>query len=75
MIEGVFGELAQVALSRATVLVWLDLSWGECRRGLLQRGLHYGYDPADPVDLAALTEAHSQYEYGASEALRRFRRA
>jgi hypothetical protein len=61
VIEGVYGELAQVALSRATALVWLDLSWDECREGLLQRGLHYGYDPDDPVDLAAWAEAHPQY--------------
>ena len=62
-IEGVgdYGELAPVVLSRATALVWLDLSWDECREGLLQRGLHYGYDPADPVDLAAWAEAYLQY--------------
>jgi adenylate kinase family enzyme len=61
VIEGVYGELAQVALSRATALVWLDLSWDVCREGLLQRGLHYGYNPDDPVDLAAWAEAHLQY--------------
>jgi hypothetical protein len=61
VIEGVYGELAQVALSRATALVWLDLSWDACREGLLQRGLHYGYDPDDPVDLAGWAEAHAQY--------------
>jgi hypothetical protein len=63
VIEGVgdYGELAQVVLSRATALVWLDLSWDVCREGLLQRGLHYGYDPDDPVALAAWAEAHPQY--------------
>ena len=63
VIEGVgnYGELAQLALSRATALVWLDLSWDACRDGLLQRGPHYGYDPEDPVHLAAWAEAHPRY--------------
>ena len=63
VIEGVgdYGELAQVVLSRATALVWLDLTWDVCREGLLQRGPHYGYDPDDPVNLAAWAEAHPQY--------------
>jgi hypothetical protein len=63
VIEGVgnYGELAQVVLSRATALVWLDLSWDACREGLLRRGPHYGYDPDDPVNLAAWAEAHPRY--------------
>ena len=63
VIEGVgdYEELAQVVLSCATALVWIDLSWDECREGLLQRGLHYGYDPDDPADLAAWAEAHPRY--------------
>ena len=60
IIEGVWAELLEVALARATVLVWLDLSWGECLQGLLQRGSHYGYDPANRADVVALADAHQQ---------------
>lgn len=38
IIEGVFGWLADVALPRATSLVWLDLPWSACREGLAARG-------------------------------------
>lgn len=58
VIEGVWAELLEVALLRATVLVWLDLSWDECLQGLLQRGPHYGYDPTSRADVLALEEAH-----------------
>jgi adenylate kinase family enzyme len=36
--EGVFGELAQLALPRATKLIFLDKSSEECVEGLLCRG-------------------------------------
>lgn len=42
IIEGVFGWLAEVAAQRATMLVWLDLPWNDCREGLLERGPHRG---------------------------------
>ena len=58
VIEGVFPELIAVAQARATAMVWLDLSWDECRAGLLQRGAHYGMDPADPDALMAWSNAH-----------------
>lgn len=38
VIEGVFGWLIEVALPRATHLVWLDLPWNACRTHLLARG-------------------------------------
>ena len=38
VIEGVFGWLIDVAIPQATTLIWLDLSWQECRAGLLARG-------------------------------------
>ena len=38
IIEGVFGWLAEVALPRATALIWLDLPWSICRDGLAARG-------------------------------------
>lgn len=59
VIEGVYGWLVEIALVRATALVWLDLSWAECRDGLLQRGPHYGMNPSDPDALEAWAGAHS----------------
>jgi hypothetical protein len=38
VIEGVFGWLIDVALPRATHLIWLDLPWTACRANLLARG-------------------------------------
>jgi len=38
VIEAVYGWLAQEAVSRATTLIWLNLSWEECEAGLLARG-------------------------------------
>src|SRR5215813_607306 len=35
VIEGVYGWLAEVAVPRATALVWLDIPWEVCREGLL----------------------------------------
>jgi adenylate kinase family enzyme len=58
VIEGVWGSLIEVALARATALVWLDFSWDECREGLLQRGLHHGMNPSDPDALLVWANAH-----------------
>ena len=33
IIEGVYGWLAEVALPRATALIWLDFPWNLCRAG------------------------------------------
>jgi adenylate kinase family enzyme len=38
IVEGVFGELAEIFLSRAQSLVFLDMDWTVCRAGLLVRG-------------------------------------
>ena len=38
IIEGVFGELAEMFLSRAQLLIFLDMDWSVCREGLLVRG-------------------------------------
>jgi|TARA_B100000586_G_scaffold259100_1_gene224205 hypothetical protein len=35
---GVFGNLAEVALSRTTSLVLLNKNWDECKEALLSRG-------------------------------------
>ena len=58
VIEGVYGWLAEVALMRATTLVWLDLPWAECRAGLLARGLRRGMTPNDQDALLAWAEAY-----------------
>jgi hypothetical protein len=58
IIEGVCGWLAEVALSRATKLVWLDLNWAECREGLLGRGLRRGMTTDDQEALIVWAGAY-----------------
>ena len=58
VIEGVYGWLADIALVRATTLVWLDLPWAECRDGLLARGLRRGMTANDQDALLAWAEAY-----------------
>ncbi len=49
IVEGVFGELAQEFLPRATALIWLDLDWATCLEALKKRGVSKG----DPEQTAA----------------------
>jgi adenylate kinase family enzyme len=72
VIEGVWAGLLEVALVRATALVWLDLSWDECLQGLVQRGPHYGYDPMDRAHAAALADAHRERLPGQAQLYRDF---
>ncbi len=58
IIEGAFGWLAEVALPRATTLIWLDLPWSVCRAGLLARGLRRGATSHDAADLMKWAEAY-----------------
>ena len=58
VIEGVYGWLAEVALSRAQSLIWLDPPWDECRAGLLKRGLRRGMTQGDQDALIAWAEAY-----------------
>lgn len=37
IMEGVFGELAEIVTSRATLLIFLDKEWSECEEALLSR--------------------------------------
>jgi adenylate kinase family enzyme len=53
IIEGVYGWLSDIALTRATVLVWLDLSWESCLDGLRRRGLREGMSESDRETLIA----------------------
>ncbi len=38
ILEGVYGWIAAALAPRASCLLWLDLSWTDCRRGLMERG-------------------------------------
>jgi adenylate kinase family enzyme len=38
IVEGVFGELIELFLERASCFVWLDLDWDTCRKNLIGRG-------------------------------------
>ena len=38
IVEGVFGELAQMCLGRALLLIWLDIPWDVCKQRLENRG-------------------------------------
>jgi adenylate kinase family enzyme len=38
IVEGVFGELAEMFISQAQSLIFLDMDWSVCRAGLLLRG-------------------------------------
>jgi adenylate kinase family enzyme len=58
IIEGVFGWLAEVALPKATGLIWLDFPWSLCRAGLLARGQRRGATVQDAADLMKWAEAY-----------------
>jgi adenylate kinase family enzyme len=73
VIEGVFGWLVDVAVPRATALLWLDLPWAACKAGLEARGPSYSPSPAEydalvqwrlsigPARLQALRLVTAQY--------------
>ena len=58
IIEGVFGWLADVALPKATALIWLDFPWSLCRAGLLARGLRRRATSQDAAELMKWAEAY-----------------
>ncbi|MCK1491045.1 adenylate kinase [Bradyrhizobium sp. 180] len=58
IIEGAFGWLAEVALPKATALIWLDFPWNACRAGLLARGLRLGATSHDGAELMKWAEAY-----------------
>jgi hypothetical protein len=58
VIEGVYGWLAEIALPRATALIWLDFPWAVCRDGLLARGPRRGATEQDTEDLLTWAEAY-----------------
>jgi adenylate kinase family enzyme len=65
IIEGVFGWLAEIAMPKATALIWLDLPWSVCREGLLVRGQRGGAE-ADFADLFAWSKAYWDRETSSS---------
>ena len=58
VIEGVYGRLAEVAIPRATALIWLDVPWSTCREGLLGRGMRRGGTEVEFAKLMAWAEAY-----------------
>jgi adenylate kinase family enzyme len=58
IIEGVYGSLAEVALPRATALIWLDFPWSICRAGLLARDPRRGATDQDAVELLNWAETY-----------------
>lgn len=38
ILEGVFGDLAYIGISKADFLIFLNLDWSECKKGLMLRG-------------------------------------
>ena len=58
IIEGVYGWLAEVAIPRATALIWLDLPWDVCREGLHARGQRRGGTEVDFSELFKWAEAY-----------------
>ena len=58
IIEGVFGWLAEIALPKATALIWLDFPWSLCRAGLVARGLRRGATDDDAAELMKWAEAY-----------------
>src|SRR5712692_576848 len=58
IIEGAFGWLAEVALPKATALIWLDFPWSLCRAGLLARGPRRGATDQDAVELLNWAETY-----------------
>src|SRR6476659_10308892 len=58
IIEGAFGWLAEVALPKATALIWLDFPWSLCRAGLLARSPRRGATDQDTVELLKWAETY-----------------
>jgi adenylate kinase family enzyme len=66
IIEGVYGWLAEMALSRATTLIWLDLPWSVCQTGLRARGPSRGATEQDVADLLKWAEQYWQRQTSTS---------
>jgi hypothetical protein len=51
-------SLAEVALPRATALIWLDFPWSTCRAGVLARDPRRGATDEDTVELLKWAETY-----------------
>lgn len=60
IIEGVYGWLAEVALARATALIWLDMPWSVCADSLARRGPWRGASAEEHDAFLAWAEAYWQ---------------
>ena len=60
IIEGVYGWLAEVALPRASSLIWLDLPWSACQENLAARGPWRDATANEHADFIAWAEAYWQ---------------
>jgi energy-coupling factor transporter ATP-binding protein EcfA2 len=67
VIEGVFGWLAEVALPRATALIWLNLPWADCKAGLEARGPQYSPSPEEYEALLLWAENYGNRQTPSSE--------
>ncbi len=68
VIEGVFGWLAEVALPRATGLIWLRLPWADCKAGLEARGPQYSPSPEEYAALLVWAGNYGNRQTPSSEA-------
>jgi adenylate kinase family enzyme len=73
--EGVFGHLIEPLTALAETLIYINLSWGECRNNLLDRGSESSrqLDPRKAEEnFQSLLEWASEYETRDSKASKRY---
>ena len=66
IIEGVYGWLAQEAVPKATILIWLDIPLNECFGNLRDRYRQRGEDQAGFKDLMDWTRDYSSRQTSSS---------
>ena len=66
IMEGVYGWLAEVAVPRATSLIWLDFPWTLCHAGLLARGSRRGATEQDVTVLLKWAEHYWERQTSSS---------
>ena len=66
VIEGVYGWLAEIAMARATALIWLDLPWAICAAGLMARGPWRGVTDKEFREFLAWAEAYAMRQTSTS---------
>jgi adenylate kinase family enzyme len=66
IVEGVFGWLVEMALPRASTLIWLDMPWNVCSESLALRGPWRGATADEHAALLAWAEAYWQRKTSSS---------